>query len=183
MFKLILGKKAVPIYVPAPTRCLDFGPLSPASQARSPLTATTTTTVIRTPKPTRKPLSVALTSQLNLLNLFFGPCLAACLPFGTISVEPSPWNRDTLELQYKITHATVDREPPPSTTQRSDILVKKLSRWRPLRLPVTAALGASRQTRLRGVTPPLLGRQKPPIEVKDNRQDTRVAAALAFVFC
>lgn len=121
--------------------------------------------------------------SIEFAQSFFGPCLAACLPFGTISAEPSPWNRDTLELQYKSTHATVDREPPPSTTQRSDILVTKLSRWRPLRLPFTAALGASRQTRLRGVTPPLLGRQKPPIEVKDNQQDTRVAAALAFVFC
>lgn len=41
--ELLLDKTSVPIYVPWPTRCLDFGPLSPASHARSPPTVTTTT--------------------------------------------------------------------------------------------------------------------------------------------
>lgn len=50
----------------------------------------------------------------------FGPCLVGSLPFGTISAEPSPWNRDSLELQYKITHTTVHRELPPSTTKQPD---------------------------------------------------------------
>lgn len=114
----------------------------------------------------------------------FGPCLAGSLPFGTISVEPSPWNRDSLE-------SFSTRSPTPRSTAsfprvpRNDriTLVTELSRWRPLRLPVAAALGASRQTRLRGVTRPLPARQKPPIGVKETPQNTRVTAAVAFVSC
>lgn len=103
-----------------PTRCLDFGPLSPASQARSPLTAATTTAATTTPDPASIPLSVALSSQLNLLDLLLALVLPVprCLELYRLSRVPG--TDISLELRYKTTHATIDGEAPSSTTRRSD---------------------------------------------------------------
>lgn len=107
---------------------------------------------------------MALGSQLNLLNLLLALVSPVPHPLELYRLSRVPGTETASSLDTRLPTPQSTVWLPPALHNHRIILVTELSRPWPLRRPVTAALGASRQTRLRGVTPPPLFNKTKPAE-------------------